>query len=1204
MKIPTAKTLLGIPAHTPLIIPTPFSVIPANAGIQKLLRLLWGLLVSGADNRRVASLSKAKVHWGIALLTAATLLNPAVFVSAQTAPVVHQETRAGMGENKFDANQTEKYTVSVTNGNLYVKQTDFVIPSSRGPSIEVTRTYNSRNFDYPRLFGKGNWSFSLNKFLGDQQYYRCTNTGDMEDIEVGDLLEEKPVYDKPDCCNDDPSGWDCCQDDPSGWDCCQDDPSGWDCCQDDPNGWDCCQDDPSSWGCCSWDPDSGCCDSEADLRAYCDCCDWYIYCDFECAAQSDWDGCFDYCIDDNCSECDDSDIMDFCDWGDCSEDCDCALDGLDCNDCGQCVCEDEYGNDVCDMCDGRDCTCEDEYGDQNCDVCDGRDCTCEDEYGDPNCDVCDGRNCTCEDEYGDQNCDMCDGRDCTCEDENGDSDCDMCDGRDCTCVDEDGNSNCDEICDFNVGDYDDVTGYLFHNGDGDAVMVFDESMAANENPYHLEVEDAQYSGVKFKDGTIYTFENGIKGNIVSMADRYGNAVTFLYDQYGRPATVTDAVGRQVSIAYNGDGFISSITALLGTPEQRTMSFNYEDGYLTQVVNFDNKLTSYEYYTGDPSKARLLKKITDANGYSIHFEYVGDGMCTRVHKDQDQAWHVIGDTRYLYDEKNNLTRINSITNSGTYQTVKHWNEIENQNDYAQKLITQIDDPYGKVTSYEYDDMFHLTKTTDTNGLVHEMTYDNKGNMLSKTADPGGGNYTTYWSYEPLFNQVTSITDANLHTKHYYYVGDGQGGGGGHGPNGVLWKEVDAEGNTFEHWYNNYGQRIETHDANGNVTQYEYNSNQLWNLTKVRKYGPITQYNPIGYFEATYTYDRWGNKTGETDFNVNLTEYGYDSMNRLTSKTVHDQGQPYQPFVTSYTYYDNGSKHTMTDPRGYITKYFYDSADRLTQVTESFEQPEERTTWYGYDTESNKTSETDPNNHTTSFQYDVLNRLTDKIEPLDKKTKYFYGGGGDSSTDGGSQEYTRKKDRYTQMTQWREKEDRSGSTWISTDYHYDKIYRIEWVRDDKGGYTRYEYDAVGNKTAEIDAELRRTEYIYWPRNLLWKIIDHYSKEIVYTYDAMGNKASEKDKNNHYTYYEYTHDRNLLTKVTDHLGHDIEYTYDGTNKRKEQDKKGNVTHLNTMLGISSRGLCGRRAIRHTMGTIRMGIRRSRPIRTATAFPTPMTA
>ncbi len=78
---------------------------------------------------------------------------------------VTAEVGQELGADAFDANKTMKYTVDVTNGNLYVKQTDMVIPSQRGPSIEVIRTYNSRSFDFPRMFGDANWSCSLRKYL-------------------------------------------------------------------------------------------------------------------------------------------------------------------------------------------------------------------------------------------------------------------------------------------------------------------------------------------------------------------------------------------------------------------------------------------------------------------------------------------------------------------------------------------------------------------------------------------------------------------------------------------------------------------------------------------------------------------------------------------------------------------------------------------------------------------------------------------------------------------------------------------------------------------------------------------------------------------------------------------------------------------------------------------------------------------------------
>ncbi|MEJ2744869.1 MAG: hypothetical protein P8123_04160, partial [bacterium] len=597
-----------------------------------------------------------------------------------------------------------------------------------------------------------------------------------------------------------------------------------------------------------------------------------------------------------------------------------------------------------------------------------------------------------------------------------------------------------------------------------------------------------------------------------------------------------------------------------------MSFNYSsNGYLDEVWDFNDKATYYEYYPPDSPNAGLLKTITDPSGYWIRFVYdEKNGKCTRVYKGKEGSEDVIGDTKYTYDELHNYT---IIVDSRGNETRKYYDETENDNYYALKRITLIRDPYGEDTLYEYDDMFHLITTVDTNDLFHVMEYDAKGNMLSKAADPNGFNYRMYWSYEPYFNQVTSFTDANGHTKHYHYIG---AGGSDHGPHGAMWAEEDAEGNVIQHWYNEFGQRTRTMDAKDNVTDYKY-EDQWGNLTRVIKHSQsfykrsIEGYPGVFGFDATYTYNAWGNKTAETDFNGNLIEYEYDDMNRLVAKAVYDPGQENQPFVTEYEYYDNGDKKKVIKPGDKVTTYWYDAGDRLSEVwePENWVTEENRHTHYEYDTEGNKTSETDPNGNVTTFEYDALNRLGLKYEPCNKVTVYKYEGEGDSSTDGGSPEYTRKKDRYTKMKQRRKNEERDGDIWIVTDYHYDRLYRLEWVKDDKNGYTRYEYDAVGNKSAETDAEERRTEFKYYKNNLLWKIIDPYEEYIEYTYDGMGNKASEDDKNRHKTEYYYD-DRNLLTNVV-YPKHDmddpesyiyVEYVYDGMNKREERDKNGNVT------------------------------------------------
>jgi len=1205
---------------------------------------------------RFSTKMKSELRVAAMFAAVATMLTQGAPAYSQIVRLPEQEARVGMGESKFDANQVEKYTVNVTNGNLFIAQTDFVVPSRRGASMVVERTYNSRNFDAPRLFGRGNWSFSLNKFLDTREYHRCTDEGDLEDVEEGDLLEEEPQYEEPECCADTDWPPDCCDDSwppdccDETWppECCEDTEWPRACCEDtewpreccgispwppdccDETDWppDCCAEEPWPPECCDSDPwGAGWCDRD-ELDDLCGCCEdlsaCYDDCDTLCGEQSNWDECLDICYADWCdgsgdydaclsdgfcdvggsppSECrekcdgvlyDDTWDCDTCDWpcacsddpdkcGACDWPCACGEDQSECDACGwPCACGEEQ--DECDACDwpcacgededectqcGWPCACgEDQI---ECDAC-GWPCACGEE-DESDCAQCNW-SCACgeEDEEGNNLCsDVCNWP-CACGDyELDDPDstpvCDACNWS-CACggSGDEGNDPCD-YCSFDIGQYEDVQGFLFNDGDGDAIMIFNDTMAAAQNPYHIEVrEDPDYNRVRLKDGSVYTFQKpspvDYSGRIVAMADRYGNTVSYAYDTSGKLTIVTDAVGRQIAIGYNGDGFIESVTAFPGTPDERAMRFAYDpDGYLVRVVNFDTKETTYDYYTyeawgGGTQKSRLLKSVTDANGHSLHFEYVredspflalppraGEYKCSRVYKESGT-----GDTRYSYEPRGDSDAgRTTVTDSRGYPTVKRWQKLGIEKQYEQKLVTQIYDALGDETFYEYDRMLNLVKTADTNDLIHAMTYDAMGNMLTKTEDPQGVNLATNRTYEPAFNQVFSATDANGYTTYYFHVQDGNPSE--YGPDGVLWKEVDMEGNATHHWYNEFGQRIKTIDANGNLTEYRYEDS--WgNLTRTVRYSS-SEYAADGRFEATSVYDQWGNRIAETDFNGNLTQYQYDVRNRLTDKIVRDGGEQFQ---TSYTYDNVGNKRTVTDPRGNTTEYVYDSADRLIEARE----PEGRTIAYSYDGENNKTLERDPDSNTTYFIYDPLNRLTQRIEPQNKITLYCYSGAGDSSTDGGEREYTRRKDRSTTTTS-NNGDGRGNVSTTVMEYTYDTLYRIERVQDAMGGFTHYEYDSVGNKTAEADAEGRRTEYRYYPRGLLYKAIDPYGHETVYTYDGMGNKVSERDKNGHYTYCEYTRDRNLLTGVTDHMGLSIAYVYDGMNKRKEKDRNGNLTEF----------------------------------------------
>jgi len=656
--------------------------------------------------------------------------------------------------------------------------------------------------------------------------------------------------------------------------------------------------------------------------------------------------------------------------------------------------------------------------------------------------------------------------------------------------------------------------------------VLSNLSAPEQNPYHYAIEDGQ---IRFKDGTTYVFD-GDK-HIESIADRFGNTLTVHCTESKKPDLITDAMGRTLAISYNGNGLVQTIL----DPSGRSFGYIYEYGRLKEIVDPEDGVTkfSYQTFSGDRIQPRsLLVKIEYPRGNTVHFDYEAGQVdrkmkfkCVRVWKAGNEG---IEDHSYDYTvtDPNGTTVITDSLGNSIEQTFTKTGPRY----FETSLITEIEDEFG-VTQYDFDELHHLIGTVDTNNLVYSMTNDSLGNMLTKTADPGQGglNYVTTFTYETVYSEITSITDANSHTKHMYY------GNPEYGTSGTLWKEVDAEGYETLHWYNEYGQRIKTQDARGNITLLGYGQ---WGLLTA-----VTQVTANGSYTTSFTYDTCGNKIDQIDANGILTKHEYDSLNRLIKSGVYDAGGP---FETTYYYDANGNAAGKFDPNGNRTDYVYDNADRLTDVLE----PEDRNTHYEYDTESNKYRETDPNGNYTDFRYDDIYRLQSEIKYLDGDeitTVYEYNGDGDNSTQNGDPRYSRKKDKYTR------KIDANGH---STYYAYDKLYRLTEEKDHLQCYMTYQYDPAGNKSAEKDKNGNWTHFTYNPRNLLVEISDPYTNTVAYQYDGAGNKTAEKDKRGNWTAFSYE-ERNLLLQTTDALGNSIVCEYDGVgNKTTETDKRENPT------------------------------------------------
>jgi RHS repeat-associated protein len=575
-----------------------------------------------------------------------------------------------------------------------------------------------------------------------------------------------------------------------------------------------------------------------------------------------------------------------------------------------------------------------------------------------------------------------------------------------------------------------------------------------------------------KDQVRYRFDTS--GLLTSIRDRNSQGLSFAYTG-GKLSTITDSVGRAVTLFYNAEGLLSQVAL----PDGRSVGYGYNGGQLTSVTDARNGMTRYTYEAHgwlrtivDQNTHTVVTNTYDANGGRIIEQLDAREKMTTF------SWNPTTHTATMTDARQNV-----------------WKDV-----YTKYALTKRINPLGNTTEYGYDGQYNLTSVKDPRGNITTMIYDPKGNMRSRTPPASLGYAPERWTYTAL-NDVDVYTDRKGNTTDFDYDPAGNLVKVTQQPLGVitlfardpagtgLLKSVtDPRGKTTSFDYDAAGNLTKVTTQLGNVTTMGYDSagrltslveprgnvtggdpaQYRWTYTYDNADQRLTQTDPLGN-QTTWIYDAVGNLQSRKDAKLRTTSFGYDAANHLTSVTAPDT-----TIVTSYEYDDVGNLIKRIDPKTHITQYGYNAGNRLTSVV----SPTQQQWTYDYDAAGNLTKMIDAAGNatptagdgTTIYGYDVLNRLTSiNYSDATPDVTYAYDANNNrmSMTDGaGSETYTYDSlDRLKSVTRSR----------MSFAYDYDEASNVRKRTYPDGTIVDYTYDD-NERLASVTSNAATTNYGY--------------------------------------------------------------------------------------------------------------------------------
>lgn len=355
----------------------------------------------------------------------------------------------------------------------------------------------------------------------------------------------------------------------------------------------------------------------------------------------------------------------------------------------------------------------------------------------------------------------------------------------------------------------------------------------------------------------------------------------------------------------------------------------------------------------------------------------------------------------------------------------------------------------------------------------------------------------------------MTDANGNTTQYAYNSAGN-----------LLSTTYADGFQSLATFNPEGEATSFVDANGQPIAYTYNAA-----------GQIAQESFSDGSSYTYTYNNDGEMLTATD-STGTTTFSYDPTTELLTEVAYPSGMYLQ-----FTYNAAGQRTQIVDQTGFTVNYTYDADGRLAELTDG------------------------SGNMIATYTYDADGRLSEQTLGNGTYTIYTYDADGNvlSLINYGTRGLINSSFIYTYNDLGLETTETTlDGTWT---YGYDadgQLIQAAFASTNSSVPNEdmvLNYDSMGNRTSTVTNGVTT---VYTTNNM-----NEYTSVggVAYTYDADGNLTS--DGVNAYTY----NSLDQLIGVTGPDGNDSTYVYDALGNQVSSTQNGDeVNNLVDPSGLAT--------------------------------------